>query len=242
MKKVEIPRLVNILNDQGKRDILVSRSLQNAISDLPQGIDLGQITVLDVGAGTKRYEEEVLKLGVNYLSHDFGKYAGSSTSDFEFGFREDTWPDAKNYDLVSDISELPSDLCEIALLTEVLEHVPNPVLALESVVNTVKKDGFLIVSVPSHSFTHQSPYYFSAGLSYYWFEYHCKKNNLDLISFTFIGDTLDHNNLHSGLYLPGFLLLGLRLVNMIKNIVIRPFLSAEFKSAASIGVVALIKK
>ena len=242
MNKSDIPRHVNILNDQNKRDMLIFSSLQTAIQRLKQLRDIGQIGVLDVGAGTKRYEKDVLKLGANYLSHDFGKYAGNSDSIFEFGFREDSWPDAKNYNLVSDISELPHNFCEIALLTEVLEHVPNPVLALESVVHAVKEDGFIVVSVPSHSFVHQSPFYFSSGLSYYWFDYHCKKNNLEIVHFTFIGDILDHNNLHSGLYLPGILLIGLRIVNLIKNMVIRPFLSNEFKSAASIGVVVLLKK
>ena len=78
-------------------------------------------------------------------------------------------------EIVCDALDIPSHLnFDFILCTEVLEHVPNPMKLLEKSINLVKPGGFLLFTVPGNSWTHQAPYYFSSGLSPFWFEHHLK--------------------------------------------------------------------
>jgi SAM-dependent methyltransferase len=234
-------REINVLFDEKKRDKVVSLFLDKII--LLLGVNI-KLRILDIGAGPKKYEGLCNKLGMNYFSHDFAKYKGANSepnTDIP-GFREETWPSESNYDMVSDILELPIKFCDIALLTEVLEHVPDPVLALNKVSESINSRGFLIVSVPSHSLIHQAPFYFSSGLSEFWFKEHCKRLDLEIIESVYIGDYLDFINLHSNLYLPSYLLGALRVLRILKNIVLRPLLAKNLLSSSSCGLILLIRK
>ena len=214
---MHIKRIVNVYNDEKIRDYLVLKFFNLAYSESNQNIK----TVLDIGSGTQKYKNLIENFGLKYLSHDFARYKGLATGDVQLGFREKFWPPATTYDIVCDILELQTNFCDFVILTEVLEHVPDPVVALKKAVDTLGSKGYLIVSVPSHSFVHQAPFYFSAGLSPYWFEYHCEKMQLNIVDSAFIGDYLDFINLHAYLYLPGFMIFILRRMALIRNRFIR---------------------
>jgi hypothetical protein len=214
-------REINVLFDEKKRDKVVSLFLDKII--LLLGVNI-KLRILDIGAGPKKYEGLCNKLGMNYFSHDFAKYKGANSepnTDIP-GFREETWPSESNYDMVSDILD--------------------PVLALNKVSESINSRGFLIVSVPSHSLIHQAPFYFSSGLSEFWFKEHCKRLDLEIIESVYIGDYLDFINLHSNLYLPGYLLGALRVLRILKNIVLRPLLAKNLLSSSSCGLILLIRK
>jgi SAM-dependent methyltransferase len=144
-------------------------------------------TVLDIGAGTKPFQEVAKRAGLKYFSHDFEKYDGDTNIP---GLQSPEWP-IFGYDIVCDIEQLPTRSFDLAICTEVLEHVPNPVLALQSIRKTLKKDGMLLVTVPLSSRIHQAPYYFSSGLSPYWFSNHAEQVGFRIESVWVIGDFVD---------------------------------------------------
>jgi SAM-dependent methyltransferase len=144
-------------------------------------------TILDVGAGTKPFQEVATKAGLKYFSHDFEKYEGRTNIP---GLQNPEWP-IFGYDIVCDIEQLPTREFDLALCTEVLEHVPNPVLALASIRKTLKKGGTLLVTVPLSSRIHQAPYFFSAGLSPYWFKNHGEQLGFRIESVWVVGDFVD---------------------------------------------------
>jgi len=144
-------------------------------------------TILDVGAGTKPFARFATKAGLKYFSHDFEKYDGHTNIP---GLQSPEWP-ILGYDIVSDIESLPTREFNLALCTEVLEHVPNPVLALASIRKTLKKGGTLLVTVPLSSRIHQAPYFFCAGLSPYWFEKHAEQSGFRIENVYIVGDFVD---------------------------------------------------
>jgi len=144
-------------------------------------------TILDVGAGTKPFQEVATKGGLKYFSHDFEKYDGHTN----IPWLQSPESPIFGYDIVSDIEELPTREFDLVLCTEVLEHVPNPVLALASIRKTLKKGGTLLVTVPLSSRIHQAPYFFSAGLSPYWFQRHAEQIEFRIENIYIAGDFID---------------------------------------------------
>jgi SAM-dependent methyltransferase len=144
-------------------------------------------TVLDIGAGTRPFLEVCRKNELKYLSHDFNQYVPSSLNIGlqSFGYM------ASDHDFIFDISDLPTNITDNAFCTEVLEHVPDPVIALKSCMGAVKNGGSLLITVPLFSFIHQAPYYFSAGLSPWWFKYHAGQFGAKSIKIIIVGDYVD---------------------------------------------------
>jgi len=56
------------------------------------------------------------------------------------------------------LSEIPSESYDIAILIEVLEHLPHPWLALSEAYRVLKPGGIIIVSVPHLSRLHDLPH------------------------------------------------------------------------------------
>lgn len=144
-------------------------------------------SIIDVGAGLMPFKQAFLIQGILYTSHDFEGYVASKGVP---GLIESDYC-VPQHDLVSDIQELPKNKFDYAICTEVLEHVPNPVLAFNSVVKTLKRDGVALFTVPLRSQIHQAPYWFSSGLSPYWFEYHAEASGYTVVDIFVLGDSVN---------------------------------------------------
>ena len=116
--------------------------------------------VIDIGAGTCPYKN--LFLHCEYISHDFGKL-----EDVQLQERKG-YGDIKIY---SDITSIPVDdsSFDVALCTEVLEHVPEPIMAIKEIGRILKPNGILLLSAPLRSALHQMPYHYYGGFTPVWF-------------------------------------------------------------------------
>ena len=84
-----------------------------------------------------------------------------------------TWDNSK-LDIVSDIIQipLPDNSVDAIMCTEVLEHLPNPILAIKEFSRLIKPAGYLILTAPFASLVHFAPYHFASGFSRYFYEKH----------------------------------------------------------------------
>jgi ubiquinone/menaquinone biosynthesis C-methylase UbiE len=139
------------------------------IAELPAGA-----RVLDAGAGEQRLRP--LCEHLNYVAQDFAQYDGKGDG---IGFQTGTW-DQTNLDIVSEITSIPEadGAFDAVLCIEVLEHVPDPVRALEELCRLLKPGGILLVTAPFCSLTHFAPYHFSTGFSRYFYEHHLPRLGL----------------------------------------------------------------
>lgn len=146
------------------------------------------IEILDIGAGNSPFREIIERNSGVYLSHDFNSYIPNKD---EPGIQNDSWNYASHI-YVCDILEIPRDRKFDAILcTEVLEHVPDPASALKLMFELLKPNGTLIVTVPFLSLMHQAPYWFSSGLSPYWFIHWSDKYQIKIEQLIVSGDYLD---------------------------------------------------
>lgn len=151
--------------------------LDATLSGLPAGWRL-----LDAGAGECQFRKFCQHL--QYVSQDFSQYTGAGDS---AGLQTGTW-DTSRIDIVCDISKIPEpdQSFDAILCTEVLEHLPEPVLALKEFSRLLRPGGRLILTAPFSSLTHFSPYHFATGFNRYFYQHH-----LPMLGFTDI--TIEEN-------------------------------------------------
>jgi len=125
--------------------------------------------VLDVGAGAGPYRQ--LFAHCEYRSQDFAQVPG-------FLGKYTT------LDYVSDIKNIPvpDSSFDFILCTEVLEHVPEPILAVREMARILRPGGKLLLTAPLGSFLHQEPYHFYGGYTPYWYKKFLPQVGLDIIS------------------------------------------------------------
>lgn len=115
--------------------------------------------ILDVGAGPGLYKP--LFAHCQYEAQDFAQYEGNKS-----GLMKDSdyWFYGK-LDYISDITAIPvpDSSFDAILCTEVLEHVPEPILALKEMSRILKSGGVMYLSAPLASGLHQLPYHFYGG-------------------------------------------------------------------------------
>lgn len=131
--------------------------------------------VLDVGAGTCPYRQ--LFAHCDYRTHDFKQYKGEKLGGTsEYG----------EIDYVSDIVDIPvpDASFDVLLCTEVFEHVPEPIRALEEMARIVKPGGRLLITAPLGSGLHQLPYHYYGGYTPYWYEHFAAKFGLEIREIT----------------------------------------------------------
>lgn len=183
----EEPAMYRQLIDTGNdnfRDAWVRNILRKLKSNV------GDSSLLDVGAGLSPYKKYAQELGYEYKSHDFGGYI-PSFSEKASGLHSASW-DYPTHDFVCDILALPETArADLILCTEVLEHVPDPIRVLEKLSKMVNPEGYVVITVPFCSLMHQAPYWFQAGLSPFWFEYWAKEFGIEVIELTVYGDYMD---------------------------------------------------
>lgn len=154
--------------------------LKNALSALPVGAK-----ILDVGAEELKNFEYCAHL--NYTSQDFCQYKGLQDYKSAEGLLVNLW-DTQGIDLVSDICHIPADdsSFDAILCGEVLEHVPDPVAAIQEFSRLLRAGGILILTAPFSAIVHMAPYHFYTGFTKYWYQHHLPNNG-------FCMQTLDAN-------------------------------------------------
>lgn len=142
------------------------------------------LRILDAGAGELR--NKPLCAHLIYLSQDACQYEGTGDAQ---GLHTGTWNTGK-IDLVCDIVHIPEPVAsfDVILCSEVLEHLPDALKALDEFERLLKPGGKLILTAPFASLVHFAPYHYATGFSRYWYEYHLRQRNFEIQQLTPNGD------------------------------------------------------
>jgi SAM-dependent methyltransferase len=153
--------------------------LKRTLSALPS-----KSLILDAGAGELKNKK--LCSHLEYVSQDFGEYDGGGDGK---GLQTGKW-DTNSIDIICDITEIPrpDHSFDAILCSEVLEHLPDPVLAIKEFSRLLKPGGKLILTAPFASLVHFAPYHFCTGFSKYWYEYHLPNFGFQIQELTPNGD------------------------------------------------------
>ncbi len=152
--------------------------IEKTLKKIPEGS-----SILDAGAGECQFKKYCNHL--QYTSQDFAQYNGEGN----IGLQTGNWDNTK-LDIVSDITAipLPNESIDAIMCTEVLEHIPNPVAAIEEFSRLIKPDGYLLITAPFASLTHFAPYHFATGLSRFFYEKHLSEKGFEIIDIQFNGN------------------------------------------------------
>ncbi len=155
------------------------RWLEHVLASLPEGWRL-----LDAGAGELR--NKTLCSHLAYVSQDVCQYEGKGD---EQGLQTGTW-DTSQIDLVCDVVSIPEPegSFDAILCSEVFEHLPDPLRALQEFGRLLKPGGKLIVTAPFASLVHFAPHHYATGFSRYWYQYHLPQANFEIQELTANGD------------------------------------------------------
>jgi len=124
--------------------------------------------VLDIGAGGCPHREKFNHC--KYFTQDF-----TQLSDLQIQNQEGYG----RIDFVSDILEIPvpDKSYDAILCTEVIEHIPDPISAIQEMSRILKPGGILLITAPLQSGLHQEPYHFYGGYTKYWYKKFLLENN-----------------------------------------------------------------
>lgn len=139
--------------------------LEKTLAGLPAGN-----SILDVGAGECAYKP--LCAHLDYVAQDIAQYDGTGNTK---GLHTKSW-DFHEIDLICDLYDIPEDReFDHVLCTEVLEHVVDPVRAMEKLAKLTKSGGTMIITAPFNSLTHFAPYHYCTGFSEYFYRHHFER-------------------------------------------------------------------
>ena len=216
------------------------------VSQLTKLSSAKQIHLLDVGAGSSPYKLEIQKLGIIYKSHDFNKYLPSNNEEKSSGLQNYDWNCAQ-HDYVCEILDLiPECKFDIILCTEVFEHIPDPIRALEKLSKITMPGGSIIITVPFLGLMHQSPYWFQAGLSPYWFDYWAKTFDLSIEEITVSGTYADLINQEINRYFVN--IFKFRGAGKLISLLTKPlyllgkYINADLQSSGAFGTLVVLRK
>jgi ubiquinone/menaquinone biosynthesis C-methylase UbiE len=156
--------------------------IEETLKKIPRGS-----TLLDAGAGECQFKKFCGHL--NYVAQDFAQYDGTGDTGLQTG----TWDNTK-LDIVSDITEIPrpDQSFDAIMCTEVFEHIPDPVRALNEFDRLLKKGGYVLITAPFASLTHFAPYHFASGLSRYFYEHHLNKLGFEILDLQMNGNYFEY--------------------------------------------------
>ena len=131
-----------------------------------------------------------LCLHLDYVSQDICQYEGKGDTQ---GLHMGKW-DTSQIDLVCDIVNVPESNAsfDAILCSEVLEHLPDTLAALDEFSRLLKPGGKLILTAPFSSLVHFAPYHYASGFSRYWYEIHLPARDLSIIELSSNGDWFDY--------------------------------------------------
>lgn len=149
--------------------------------------------LIDVSAGNKPYEEVFSASGFKYFSSEF---VGNALLHDDFRGESQEVTKSKEYlkmkhdYIYSDIKNtgIPADTFDVAVLSEVLEHLPEPITALHELARIVRAGGHILVTAPFTSGSHQLPFHFSSGYPREWYAYAANQTGLEVVDMTSQGD------------------------------------------------------
>jgi SAM-dependent methyltransferase len=123
--------------------------------------------ILDVGAGCAPYRD--LFNHCEYLTQDFG--LEPATQDLYTPL-----------DYECDITDIPVDdsSFDAVLCTEVLEHLPEPIKAIQEISRILRPNGMVFLTAPLGSHLHQQPYHFYGGYTSFWYQEFLPRYNFDV--------------------------------------------------------------
>ena len=129
--------------------------------------------VLDIGAGGCPHREKFNHC--KYFTQDFTQLSDLQIQNQEVYGR---------IDFVSDILEIPvpDKSYDAILCTEVIEHIPDPISAIQEMSRILKPGGILLITAPLQSGLHQEPYHFYGGYTKYWYQKFLTENNFSEIN------------------------------------------------------------
>jgi SAM-dependent methyltransferase len=153
--------------------------LAKTLAEIPPGL-----RILDAGAGELR--NRALCAHLKYVSQDFCQYDGSGDAR---GLQTGNW-NTTQIDLVCDITNIPEPDAsfDAILCSEVFEHLPDALAALNEFARLLRPSGKLILTAPFASLVHFSPYHYVSGFSRYWYEYHLPRRGFDIKELSANGD------------------------------------------------------
>ena len=176
--------LKSMLGAAGTTNESVRRDwIAGALAQVEPGLRL-----LDAGAGEKQFR--ALCSHLDYVSQDFARYEPAEDAS---GLHPGSWSN-EGLDIVSDITAIPeaSASFDAVLCTEVLEHLPHPVKALEEFARLLRPGGVAIITAPFCSMTHFAPYHFSTGFSRYFYERVLPELGFEVIEITPNGNYFEY--------------------------------------------------
>jgi ubiquinone/menaquinone biosynthesis C-methylase UbiE len=157
--------------------------LKRVLAEIPAGARL-----LDAGAGEQKFKP--LCAHLEYVAQDFGEYDGLGDNT---GLQTGSWDQTK-LDIVSDITAIPQPDAsfDAVICIEVLEHLPEPLAALEEFSRLLKTGGQLLVTAPFCSLTHFAPYHFYTGFSRYFYGAHLPALGFEIVEMQENGNFFEY--------------------------------------------------
>ena len=187
--KESLKKIIGINANEEARNRWLARTL----ADIPAGL-----RILDAGAGELR--NKPLCAHLIYVSQDVCQYEGTGDAK---GLQTGIW-DTSKIDLICDIANVPQPDAsfDAILCSEVFEHLPDALKALDEFARLLKSGGKLILTAPFASLVHFAPYHYATGFSRYWYEYHLPPRNFEIQELTPNGDWFSYTR-QEMLRLPG---------------------------------------
>lgn len=175
LPKVERTKILS--TDQGQYTVGTSNAatrdawVAKVLAEISPGARL-----LDAGAGECQYRKHCGHL--RYVAQDNAVYDGKGDEGMQTG----SW-DFSQIDIVSDILDIPEPDAsfDAVLCTEVLEHLPDPVRALDEMARLLRPGGTFIITAPFWSLTHFAPYHYATGFNRYFYEFHLGRLGFDIV-------------------------------------------------------------
>jgi FkbM family methyltransferase len=139
--------------------------------------------LLDIGAGECQYAKYCSHL--HYTGQDVAVYDGQGDG---AGLQMGSW-DFRKIELVCDLYDIPEDHpFDAVLCTEVLEHVVDPVRALDKIARVLRPGGTLILTAPFCALTHFAPHFHATGFSSYFYRHHLDRLHFEIVEMSPNGD------------------------------------------------------